>query len=685
MRWFNNLRIQYRVLLAVMIPILGLLAAAGTIVVGKRTTVTEMSQLGDVVAVTTAISNLIHELQRERGGSAVFLGSRGQQMADQLPGLRQRTDQRRGEFDAAVQQFNAEAIGGRLSEMMRTAETAVAELATRRQAISQQQIAAPASNGYFTATIARLMEVSLEASKLVHHGQVLNSVAAYINFAQAKERSGQERATGAPGFAAGRFEPAAFRRFLELQAEQAIYFGQYNLYATAAQRALLTRVVSGESVSEVERMRRIAIEAGAGGALSGVDGAYWFRQATARIDLMKQVEDQLAAELTGLAAQVGAEAQHAFWVTLAVSLGLITLALGLGLLIARTVSNPLAAMTGAMQNLAKGDTQIDVPGRGRGDEIGQMAESVEVFRANMAETERMRAEQETLKAQAEQERKAELAKVAGEFEASVGGVVRMIAAQATELQASANSLSATAEETNRQSTDVAHVSEASSANVQTVASAAEELTASIGEINRQVAQSSTIARKAVTQANQTNASVQSLAEAAQGIGDVLKLIADIAGQTNLLALNATIEAARAGEAGKGFAVVAAEVKTLANRTAKATEEISAKIAEMQEATGSNVAAIAEIGKVIGEIEHIASAIASAVEEQSVTTQEIARNVQQVSSGTMQVSSGIAVVSKAASETGSAATQVLSAAGELSKQSETLRAEVDKFLGQLKAA
>ena len=369
------------------------------------------------------------------------------------------------------------------------------------------------------------------------------------------------------------------------------------------------------------------------------------------------------------------------WALLAIGL---TMGFMIAWFTARAIVRPITGMTGAMQTLAGGDTNIEVPGRGRGDEIGQMAESVEVFRANMAETDRLRAEQA---ARQEAERKAleNRAAVASHFATEVGKIVQVLSAQATELQASANSLSATAEETNRQSTEVASASEEASANVQTVASAAEELTASIGEINRQVTQSSTIARKAVTQADQTNASVQSLAEAAQGIGDVVKLIADIAGQTNLLALNATIEAARAGEAGKGFAVVAAEVKTLATRTAKATDEISAKIAEMQEATGSNVTAIAEIGKVIGEIEHISSAIASAVEEQSVTTQEIARNVQQAAAGTTQVSSGITVVSKAASETGSAATQVLSSAGELSKQSETLRAEVDKFLSELKAA
>jgi methyl-accepting chemotaxis protein len=399
----------------------------------------------------------------------------------------------------------------------------------------------------------------------------------------------------------------------------------------------------------------------------------------------------------------GAAIEHRTNIVVAVA-AFVAIAFGIAVasFLARGLSRSISGMTGAMRTLAGGDTKIEVPGRGRGDEIGQMAEAVEVFRANMEETDRLRAEQERERAErealeertraeqaardeADRKALASRAAVAGAFAGEVGKIVQVLSTQATELQAAATSMSATAEETNRQATEVAGASEQASANVQTVASAAEELTASIGEINRQVTQSSTIARSAVTQASQTNASVQSLAEAAQGIGDVVKLIADIAAQTNLLALNATIEAARAGEAGKGFAVVAAEVKVLAGRTAKATEEISAKIAEMQGATGSNVEAIAGIGKVVGEIEQIAAIIASAVEEQSVTTQEIARNVQQAAAGTRQVSSGITVVNQAAGATGSAATQVLSSAGELSKQSENLRAEVDKFLTQLNAA
>jgi methyl-accepting chemotaxis protein len=393
----------------------------------------------------------------------------------------------------------------------------------------------------------------------------------------------------------------------------------------------------------------------------------------------------------GLQVLVGIPDQQIF-ATLDATLGRMLLAIGacalmlvvLGVIVGRGVARPVSNLAQNTTDLAAGGAP-EIAGTKRRDEIGDMARALLVFQDAIAKAAELRAEQEALKARAELDRKAEMAATAGAFEASVGQIVATLAAQATELQASATSMSATAEATNRQSTQVASASEQASVNVQTVASATEEMSASINEIGRQVTQSSTIARRAVTQASEVNASVRTLADAAQGIGDVLKLIADIAGQTNLLALNATIEAARAGEAGKGFAVVAAEVKTLANRTAKATEEISTKIAEMQGATATNVEAIAGIGKVIGEIEQIATAIASAAEEQGVTTQEIARNVQQAAVGAAQVSSGIAVVNKAAGDTGAAASQVLSSAGELSKNSEALRAEIDRFLANLRAA
>ncbi len=275
-------------------------------------------------------------------------------------------------------------------------------------------------------------------------------------------------------------------------------------------------------------------------------------------------------------------------------------------------------------------------------------------------------------------------KLADDFETNVKSVVDTVSAASTEMQATAQAMSATAEETNCQSTVVAAASEQATNNVQTVASAAEGLSASVSEISNQVSQSTKIARAAVEKATGTNAQIQELATAAQKIDEVVKLISDIAAQTNLLALNATIEAARAGDAGKGFAVVASEVKSLANQTAQATDEIAAQISAVQSATTSSVSAIEEITKVINEINEISNAVAAAVEEKGAATQEIARNVQEAATGTREVSSNISGVTQAASETGTSAQQVLEAAGELSRQSEGLSGQVDQFLRQVRA-
>lgn len=363
----------------------------------------------------------------------------------------------------------------------------------------------------------------------------------------------------------------------------------------------------------------------------------------------------------------------------------LLLVVGMSLLLGRSIVGPITAMTTAMRSLAGGDTAADVPARHRGDEVGAMAQSVQVFKESMIEAARLRAEQDALKAQSEESRKALLARMADEFQSEVRGELETLAQAANEMRAMAQSMAATAEATNRQAGTVAAAAGEATCNVQTVAAATEELSSSVAEIGRQVTQSTTIAGKAVAEAERTNATVQGLSAAAQKIGDVVNLISDIASQTNLLALNATIEAARAGEAGRGFAVVANEVKSLASQTARATEEISAQVAAMQQATGQAVAAIGGIGGTISEINEIATTIASAVEEQGAATREIARNVQQAALGTGQVSETIIGVNAAAGETGTAAGHVLASADELSRRSDVLRTGVDGFIARIRAA
>jgi methyl-accepting chemotaxis protein len=358
----------------------------------------------------------------------------------------------------------------------------------------------------------------------------------------------------------------------------------------------------------------------------------------------------------------------------------------LAFLIGRSVSRPLAAMTKAMRDLAAGNLEIVLPGLGRGDEIGEMAGAVENFKLRAIERARLRAEQHEEQARATAaERKAEMHRLADQFQATVGGIVEAVSSAGTQLEAAAASLSETADQTLELSGVVASASEEASGNVYTVAQASDELSSSVNEIARQVQESSRIATDAVRQAEQTDARIAELSQAAQRIGDVVKLITAIAEQTNLLALNATIEAARAGEAGRGFAVVAQEVKALAAQTAKATDEIGSQIAGMQSATRDSVAAIKEIGATISRVSEIATAIAAAVQEQGAVTQEISRNVQQAAHGTAQVAHNIVDVNRGASETGSASSQVLASARALAREGNRLKVEVDQFLTTVRAA
>ncbi|WP_453945994.1 methyl-accepting chemotaxis protein [Bradyrhizobium sp. USDA 372] len=437
-------------------------------------------------------------------------------------------------------------------------------------------------------------------------------------------------------------------------------------------------------------------------AASGADGAWRAAKLNEEaIRIAREVTLPIAAQLDALIEQIADYARHKSEENNAAAtaqmrsseqVGMVVGALAMLVLVCSwlmsflTIARPIRALTIAMDKLAGGDFSVVLPGLGRKDEVGGVAAAVEKFKIVSEQKAREEAEAKIRQDQlAAAQRKAEMHKLADSFEAAIGEIVDTVSSAATELEASASTLTATAARGQEVTTMVAAASEEASTNVQSVASATEELSSSITEISRQVQESARVAGDAVNQARSTTDRVGELSAAAARIGDVVELINTIAGQTNLLALNATIEAARAGEAGRGFAVVASEVKALAEQTAKATGEIGQQIASIQTATEHSVGAIKDISHTIERLSEISSTIAAAVEEQGAATQEISRNVQQAATGTHQVSSNITDVQRGASETGSASTQVLAAAQSLSSDSSRLKLEVGKFLGTVRAA
>jgi methyl-accepting chemotaxis protein len=476
---------------------------------------------------------------------------------------------------------------------------------------------------------------------------------------------------------------ANFRGHLELAWDQVKdYLETQNASPLIKQQA---QAVEQKFFKDYEAVRQGVYGAGLAGQPYPLDGTSWIAESTAAIDQLIALATTASGVAAELAARSASEGQWAFFsmvTLLAVCIGLGVVAFWVAVW---RIGKPIQAMTAAMTQLAQGELTVEIPGIARRDEIGEMAQSVQVFKDNALETERLRKEQQAAEQRAQAEKQQAMNALADKFSAEVGAVVQAVTGASAQLESTAQSMSAIAEQTSQQSGAVASAAQQSAANVQTVAAATEELTGSSQEIGSQVAESANVARAAVEEVARANQQVQGLAAAADKIGTVIDLIQDIAEQTNLLALNATIEAARAGEAGKGFAVVAQEVKSLANQTARATSEIGEHIQRVQTETREAVGAIDTIGSTIARIDEIAASIASAVEEQIAATSEISRNVQEAANGTNEVTENIGGVSEGAQQTGTACSQMLSAAKNLSTQAGLLSSKVDSFLQEVRSA
>ena len=504
------------------------------------------------------------------------------------------------------------------------------------------------------------------------------------------EFAGRERAViGGIIDSGSAIAPQALDRLANFRGHLELAWDQVKDYLETADASPLikqqAKAVEQKFFKDYEAVRQGVYGAGLAGQPYPLDGTSWIAESTAAIDQLIALATTASGVAADLAARSASEGQWVFFsmvTLLAVCIGLGVIAFWVAVW---RIGKPIQAMTAAMTQLAQGELTVEIPGIARRDEIGEMAQSVQVFKDNALETERLRKEQQAAEQRAQAEKQQAMNALADKFSAEVGAVVQAVTGASAQLESTAQSMSAIAEQTSQQSGAVASAAQQSAANVQTVAAATEELTGSSQEIGSQVAESANVARAAVEEVARANQQVQGLAAAADKIGTVIDLIQDIAEQTNLLALNATIEAARAGEAGKGFAVVAQEVKSLANQTARATSEIGEHIQRVQTETREAVGAIDTIGSTIARIDEIAASIASAVEEQIAATSEISRNVQEAANGTNEVTENIGGVSEGAQQTGTACSQMLSAAKNLSTQAGLLSSKVDGFLQEVRSA
>ncbi|WP_245651225.1 methyl-accepting chemotaxis protein [Paramagnetospirillum marisnigri] len=665
-------------------PVLGMLVFSGIGLTEKIGFAQKMEQLEDLAALGPTIGTLVHELQKERGMSVGFVGSKGAKFGDRLPGQRKESDLRLGALTSALRKFDSPETGAGLKAAITAATAGLETLAARRSAVDGLGLSQAETAAYYTATIGKLLAVVEQMAVMGSDVRLSKAITAYTQLLHGKERAGQERATASGGFGGKKFEAAIHRRFTQLIAQQDTYFATYAIYANDDQRQALTTALADPITKEVDRMRTIAMDSPFTGSTGEVEAPVWFDTITKKIDLLKAVEDKVASELIALAGSIRAETERALTTYLIATVVLLAAGIGIAWMIAADISGPLSKIITGMKILSKGDLDHEIEGGDRHDEIGDMARAVETFRQGL-----LRAEDLTRQQKAEQEAKDRRAKVIdgilGQFNFEVAEVLETMAASATELEATSQTMSATAEETSNQATVVAAAVEEMAVNMRTVASAADHLSASVEAINHRVADSVHIAESARHRAQETNVSVRGLSHAVTKIGEVVTLINDIAAQTNLLALNATIEAARAGDAGKGFAVVANEVKNLANQTARATDEITAQINSVQNETRAAVNAITEITGIIEQMSELSSGISSSVSEQDAATSEIANNVSQVSQGVDEVSSNVVGVNQAAGETGHAASDVLEAARTVAERATTLRQQVDTFLSNIRAA
>lgn len=678
MRHFiSNVPLRFRIGFAVFLPLAVLVAICVHQVASKLAQVRAFDQLCDLIEVAPTVSGLIHDLQKERGMSAGFTGSKGAKFADTLPVQRQDTDKalQAARTSLAAAASDSSAFGASIAN----AERALGRLADVRARISRLELPVKDVADYYTGTISDLFGIIDQLGIASVDADVSRAIVAYMALLRAKEAAGLERAMGSVGFGAGAFEHAVYVRFLTMIARQETYLEQFKQLAAEADRQFLATTVSGPAVDDVARMQRIAVDSPRTGSIDGIQADDWFKQITVKIDLMRKVEEHETIGLRQLAGELRSKAQTQYMAFLIGSIVITLLTIAFAVAMARSVTAPMASVVAIIRRLSQGDTTVNVNGADRGDEIGAIARALQVFRDNALEKERLEAERQATEARNLAERKAAIMDMANRIESETKESVQHVENEARGMAAVSEEMSRLTDTTGHNAAGVAAAAEEMLRIAETVAAAAEELSASSEDIRRQASSVGEISETAAVESQRATETIASLLDAAANIGGVISLIKEIAEKTHLLALNATIEAARAGEAGRGFAVVAAEVKMLADQTAKATDQIGEQVGGIRTVSNQCSEAINQVGRVIQQVAQIATDVVNAVEQQRAATQEISGSMQQNALSSREVTERVTEVSTAARASSDLAGRVQTASQTLHTSVGGLRETINQIV------
>jgi methyl-accepting chemotaxis protein len=666
------------------VPLVALAVFGATVVVGSLRTYHDIEAVNALEDLVTAASTLtVVALNRESTATHPFVASGSESARAEMTAARLASDD-------AIRTFKRAAAASNLSdpqalEHISDIERRLEGLAEFRTKADARTLQRQESGALLQPIASRLADLILRVAMVTNDVQIKNRLLALHAILQLNDGERIEAGRAENALTAGFLDAELHRLLLMGVSKQATFSKEFANFGSAAAQERLRAFSAGRHGQTIEALRPAILAFNQGSRVGDQDVPRLREALAARNTLTAEV---VQVTLTELKHETYALRDATLWQTIiytSVTALVFMVVIGMSHLVGKAVRRLLGELTQIMQKIANGQLAVDVTNRDRTDEIGAMAQTVEVFKRNAVAIQSMVRERSEQKDRAATEKQTTLNQLADAFEAEILRVINTVSTAASQLQQNANSMNSTASETDRQSKLVQDASEQAIGNVRTVADAAEELSKSIDEIGQQVSAATKVTGSAVTQVATTTSMVEKLVAVVHRIGEIINLINAIASQTNLLALNATIEAARAGEAGRGFAVVASEVKSLASQTAKATDEIASHIAAVQSGTNDVVSAIQAISSTIDEINNISATIAAAVTQQNATTAEIARNAEQAAGGSRDVSVNIGSVSRAAADTGRVANEMVRAAVDLTQQATALRVGADAFIARVRAA